>query len=129
MAYTYDITQLKTNKKDLMRFELGDTDVSGAEKTCVLSDEEINAMIELNSRWKVAKFKLVESVYMRFAKEVQISGDGLTIGLQARAEHWANLYAQMKKEMSGMGVPSVTTASPAYFTTGMQSNPRTDGLD
>lgn len=128
-TYTYDVTKLADKSKDLMRFELGDTDISGGEDTAALTDEEINAMLTINSKWKQAKYKLVESVYMRYAKEVQMSTSGLSLGFQARADHWAILYKDLKKELSSMGAPSIKTSGPPYFTSGMMRNPGTEGRE
>ncbi len=134
LTYTYDPGQIGTSKKDRMRFELGDTAVEGGAETCALSDEEINAVLSLYpNRWKMAKFKLVESVYMRFASEIDTRVGPLSLNLQDRADHWKKLYDDMKKEVSGLAAPSVNPSALGegavdgghYFYSGMMSNPRT----
>ena len=42
-TYSYNPADLKGNTMSRMRFELGDTMVQGAENTCAVTDEEINA--------------------------------------------------------------------------------------
>lgn len=132
-TYTYDPAQIATNLKDRMRFELGDTAVEGGAETCALSDEEINAIISLYpGKWHLAKLKLVESVYMRFAAEVDTKVGPLTLNLQDRAQHWKELYNKLKKEVASMAAPSVATEaiSPEgrYFSLGMMDNPRGKGV-
>ena len=70
-TYSYNPADLKGNTMSRMRFELGDTMVQGAENTCAVTDEEINAAIEMYPKsWKKAKLMLVESIYRRFSYEV-----------------------------------------------------------
>jgi hypothetical protein len=136
-TYTYDPTQIGSKSKDRMRFELGDTNVSNNGQHAAVSDEEIGAMITVYpGSWKRAKFRIVESIYRRFSYEISTSVSGMSLQLQARAEHWAKVYADMKKEISGMAIPSIdpagTTESPTgdgghYFYTGMLNNPYKGG--
>ena len=47
MTYTYDPVQISKEKTiSRARFELGDTMVDGGAESCMLSDEEIKAIIE-----------------------------------------------------------------------------------
>lgn len=126
-TFTYDPSQIKANGKDRMRFELGDTMVEGAADTCALTDEEINAVLELYSnRWKKAKVSLVESVCRRFSYEVDTKVGPLSLGLQSRAEAWKELYRELKAEFGDYSVPclnsAITNGSP-YFYSGMMDNP------
>ena len=45
MTYSYDPTKIRARGKDQMRFELGDTQTEGGADTCVLADEEYEAML------------------------------------------------------------------------------------
>ena len=72
-AYTYDPSKLSDRGKDLMRFELGDTMVEGREKTSALSDEEYEALLEMNKNWKRAKLACIESIFRRFSYELSES--------------------------------------------------------
>jgi len=134
MAYTYDPAQIGSNSKDKMRFELGDTFVANGADTCALSDEEITAALTAYKTFKMAKFKLVESIYMRFSKEVDTSIGGLSLGVRARAEQWSKLYADLKSEMAkGASAPSFSlgggssaTAGAPIFTIGMHDSRETE---
>ena len=125
-TYTYNPMMIVNNGLDRMRFELGDTDVNGKEQTAALSDEEINAVLCLYpGRWKRAKLALVESICKRFSFEVDTKVGSMSLGLQARAETWRSMYAELKAECLKMSVPSVNPASikgSAYFHIDMHSN-------
>ena len=126
-SYTYDPTKIKEKGKDRMRFELGDTMVEGGAETAALSDEEINAVLEMYSnKWKKAKLALLESICRRFSYEVDTDVGPLSLGLQARAEVWREMYKELKTELGNYSVPSVNPAAISgdpYFYKGMMDNP------
>ena len=99
-TYSYNPADLKGNTMSRMRFELGDTMVQGAENTCAVTDEEINAAIEMYPKsWKKAKLMLVESIYRRFSYEVDTKTGPLSLSLHERAETWKEAYEALKKEV------------------------------
>ena len=128
-AYTYDPAKITENGKDRMRFELGDTMVEGGADTSALTDEEIKAAIAAYPRWKRAKLFLLESLYRRFAYEVNTGP--LTLEMQERAKQWKQDYDDLKKEIAAesVSVPPLfgngRGSKPPYFYTGMQENERT----
>ena len=61
-TYQYEPGNIAEYGKDRMRFELGDTMVEGREKTSALSDEEYEALLEMNKNWKRAKLACIESI-------------------------------------------------------------------
>ena len=130
-SYSYNPADLKENTMSRMRFELGDTMVQGAENTCAVTDEEINAAIEMYPKsWKRAKLMLVESIYRRFSYEVDTKTGPLSLSLHERAETWKEAYEALKKEVKAenISVPAFsgnTVKKPPYFFTGMQENERT----
>ncbi|MDD3229163.1 MAG: hypothetical protein PHE09_08080 [Oscillospiraceae bacterium] len=125
-TYTYDPGKINQNGKDRMRFELGDTMVEGAAETAALTDEEIQAVMELYpKRWKRAKLALVESLCRRFAFEVDTDVGPLSLGLQGRVEAWREMYKELKAEIGNYSVPSANPAainSAPYFYAGMMDN-------
>lgn len=129
-AYTYDPAKIPENGKDCMRFELGDTMVEGGADTSALTDEEIEAAIATYPKWKRAKLFLLESLYRRFAYEVDTKTGPLTLELQERAKQWKKDYDDLKKEVAAesVSVPPLFNdgrgSKPPYFYTGMQENER-----
>lgn len=127
-SYTYDPTKIVGKGKDRMRFELGDTMVEGGAETAALSDEEINAVLEMYpNKWKKAKLALVESICWRFSYEVDTDVGPLSLGLQARVEVWREMYKELKAELN-YSVPSANPAAISgapYFYKGMMDNPST----
>lgn len=130
-TYTYDPSKITENDKDRMRFELGDTMVEGGADTSALTDEEIKAAIMTHSKkWKKAKLFLLESLYRRFAYEVDTKTGPLTLELQERAKQWKKDYEELKKEVAAesVSVPLMFDDSGSkltYFYAGMQENERT----
>lgn len=128
-SYTYEPSDINKKGKDRMRFELGDTMVEGEAETAALTDQEIEAMLELHpSNWKKAKLALVESLCRRFSYEVDTKVGPMTLGLGDRVKVWREMYEQLKAELGGHSVPSANPAAiggGSYFYTGMQSNPST----
>lgn len=129
-AYTYDPTKITENGKDRMRFELGDTMVEGGADTSALTDEEIEAAIAAYPKWKRAKLFLLESLYRRFAYEVNTRTGPLTLEMQERAKQWKKDYDDLKKEIAAesVSVPPLFGndggSKHPYFYTGMQENER-----
>lgn len=132
-TYSYNPADLKGNTMSRMRFELGDTMVQGAENTCAVTDEEINAAIEMYPKsWKKAKLMLLESLYRRFSYEVDTKTGPLTLNLHDRAVMWKEDYLALKKEIQQESCPvppfaGGATNKPPYFYTGMQQNERAKG--
>lgn len=131
-SYNYNPEKIVEYGKDRMRFELGDTMVEGKSATSALTDEEIEAALEIHSgRWKAAKLMLLESICRRFAYEVDTKTGPLSLSLHDRAKLWREDYEKLKKEVDaesisvpkyggGNGKPS----KPPYFYTGMHRNER-----
>lgn len=129
-GYNYDPTKVKEYGRDRMRFELGDTMVEGGPETAALTDAEIEAALEsYPGKWKRAKLMLLESLYRRFAYEVDTRTGPLTLDLQERAKLWRKDYEDLKKEVSAESavVPDSLQKGgkrPPYFYAGMQENDR-----
>lgn len=131
-TYTYRPGHVREMGLDRMRFELGDTMVEGGSDTSALTDEEIQAAIDIHPKsWKRAKLMLLESLCRRFAYEVDTRTGPLSLSLQDRAELWKKDYDNLKKEISaescnvariGNGVRN----KPPYFYTGMHQNERAE---
>lgn len=134
MAYTYNSENIMEAGKDRMRFELGDTMTEGQADTTALSDEEIQAAIEMYpGRWKKAKLALLESLCRRFAYEVDTKTDSLWLYMQERAKLWRADYESLKKEVSAgpcsiPGTGNGAGSRPPYFYAGMQHNGRTGSI-
>lgn len=129
-AYSYDPGKLSERGKDLMRFELGDTMVEGKEKTCALSDEEYEAILEMNPVWKRAKLACIESIFRRFSYEPDTATGPLAFQFGARAKLWQEEYEKLKKELSASSLSAAAISAqgscgkPPYFYTGMMSRDR-----
>ena len=78
-SYTYNPADIREQTVSRMRFEIGDTMVEGGSDTTALTDEEIQAAIDRNSKWKRAKLMLLESLYRRFYYEVNTKTGPLTL--------------------------------------------------
>lgn len=96
--FTYDPTMIMDKGLNQMRFELGDVDVSGAEQTAFISDQEIVAVCKTNKSWKRKKYYLAANVLARLAYEANTSISGLSISYSQRFNHWKELTARLKKE-------------------------------
>ena len=134
MPYTYNPENIREPGKDRMRFELGDTMTEGQADTTALSDEEIQAAIEMYpGRWKRAKLALLESLCRRFAYEVDTKTGPLWLYMQERAKLWRADYECLKKEVSASscsvpGAGKAADSKPPYFYTGMQRKGRTGSI-
>ncbi len=131
--YTYDVRKLNDNGVNQMRFELGDTIVEGADKTCVLCDEEYKAMIDKafseNKNWKRAKFLCLKAIVMKLSYEVDYKADSISFSLSQRYEHWRKMYEEEKKLNEHSSISSTlgknNLKNEHYFTLGMLNNPKT----
>ena len=107
--YTYEPTKITEGGKDQMRFELGDTVTDNGPMTCVLCDEEYQAIIDKTKNWKRAKLKCLEAIVMKLAYDVNTSVDGLSYSFNDRAKRWWDMYNQLKDELK---VPAIPVAAP-----------------
>lgn len=130
MNYTYDPTKIRHYGKDRMRFELGDTIVSGGEEVCALSDEEYLAFLEKEvygkKEWLQVKLSLLEAILHKLSFQVDTKIDVLSYDFSSRVENFQILYDKLKKEIDLLGAPVLMNGtgkkSTDYFHSGMQSN-------
>lgn len=130
-CYTYDPTKIKAGGKDQMRFELGDTMVEGGADTCALCDEEYQAIIEGNRRWKVAKYECLKSILFRFMYEVDTDVGELSLALHQRRDAWKAMLDDLEKEVTAAAPIAHPQAikGPHYFHVGMMENRRNGGTE
>nr|DAX35163.1 MAG TPA: hypothetical protein [Bacteriophage sp.] len=125
-SFTYDGAQIADSGINQMRFELGDVLVEEPDKTALLTDEEITAMIAaFPQSWRRAKFELIKSVLYRFAPEVDTKSGPVQWSLSQRYAQWKAIYEELKKELSVIGsLPELPGAHhrPPYFFEGMHDN-------
>lgn len=121
MNYSYDPTKIGENGLDKMRFELGDCLVVEPEKTCYLSDEEIEAVLGSSRTWRRAKYRLVESLLRRFSYEVDTKIQNAEWSLSDRVDEWRRLYNQLKGEVEaeelaegGFGLSGAKSRPPIF---------------
>ncbi len=135
MTYTYDPVQISKEKTiSRARFELGDTMVDGGAESCMLSDEEIKAIIESTESWKMTLFKLADAVCLRLSYETDWKDDGTSFSLNQRAERWMKLRDRLKADadaevtipVSGAVSDSINNPRDGghYFYAGMMENHR-----
>lgn len=132
-TYTYDPTKLKGSTISRVRFELGDILVDGGAETCMLCDEEIQAVLDETPKFKRVLYKLADAVCMRLSYETDWQDDGTRFSLNQRAERWLALRDKFKKEAdaainiptSGAVNDSIRNAEDGghYFYGGMMQNP------
>lgn len=131
-TYSYDPSKLVEKGMDLMRFQLGDTMVEGKEKTCALTDEEYQAVLQTQTNWKKAKLLCIESILRRFSYEVDTTTGPLSLQFGARAKLWQEEYEKLKKELSKSCLSTSAISAQVqgqnkkepYFYTGMMSGER-----
>jgi hypothetical protein len=134
-TYTYDPVQISKEKTiSRARFELGDTMVDGGAESCMLSDEEIKAIIESTESWKMTLFKLADAVCLRLSYETDWKDDGTSFSLNQRAERWMKLRDRLKADadaevtipVSGAVSDSINNPRDGghYFYAGMMENHR-----
>lgn len=137
MAYTYSPGSVMAGGKDSMRFQIGDTVVSGGASTAFLADEEIAAVLaEYPTDWKRAKYVLIQGVCNRLAFETDWSDDGTSFKLDQRAERWQKLLEAAKRDLeTGVPIPGCIVDSMTgyaqghYFYGGMNQSPFTERGD
>lgn len=133
MNYTYNPAEITQSSVSRARFELGDVMVDGGAETCMLSDEEIQAVIDSTRKWKTVLYKLADAVCMRLAYETDWKDDGTSFNLNQRSERWMKLRDKLKAEAeAGAAIPMCgavndSVANPEdgghYFYGGMMQNP------
>lgn len=143
-TYTYDPGKIASYGVDRMRFELGDTMVSGGFDTCALCDEEYAAVIpgavRTSRQWKKAKLKCIESIFHRFAYEVDTKNGPVSLSLGERAKLWQDMYNQLQDELkvgsasvdailSLANHPGTGEITRPYFYNGMMSHEEAEGED
>ena len=125
-SFTYDGALLADGGLNQMRFELGDVLVEEPDKTALLTDEEITAVIAaFPQSWRRAKFELIKSILYRFAPEVDTRSGPVQWSLSQRYAQWKALYEELKKELSiSCSLPELPGAHhrPPYFFEGMHDN-------
>lgn len=144
MAYTYTPSNIAGYGPDRMRFELGDTMVTGEELTCALCDEEYAALIPATvhtaRQWKKAKLACLESIFRRFSYEPDTKDGNLQLSLGDRAKLWKQMYDELKAELKAAAVSpdaiGMLAAHPVhgeptkpYFWNGMMSHEEVEGQD
>lgn len=134
MNYTYNPAEIAQDGVSRARFELGDTMVDGGAETCMLSDEEISAIVQDASGWKTALYRLADAVCMKLSYETDWTDDGTSFNLNQRAERWLKLRDRLKADADAEATLPVSEAVNAaihnprdgghYFFAGMMENPR-----
>ncbi len=132
MTYSYDPTKIKARGKDQMRFELGDTQIEGGADTCVLADEEYEAMLvdikDGKKAWLFAKLAVLEAILFKLSYQPDTKIDVLSYDMGERADRFKKLYDDLKKQTLAMAsVPTLAPsilAEPPYFHKNMQVNER-----
>jgi len=128
-TYTYNPANLQGITKDHIRFALGDTLVAGGAETCMLADEEIEAVISEGKSLRQTLYRLADAVCMRLSYEVDFSNDGTSFSLSQRADRWAKIRDKFK---TGLSVPTSGAVSDSvqnaedgghYFRAGMMQSP------
>ena len=136
-TYEYEPASIMENEKDRMRFELGDTMVEGGFETCALSDDEINAALNMYpGKWKRAKLALLESIYRRFSFEVNTTEGPVRLELLSRAKLWREDYEALKAEIAEgnttvppYGTGADGTAKKPSFWKNMMINMEAEGYE
>lgn len=125
MKYSYDPAKLNEFGVDRMRFELGDTVFNPGELTAALCDEEYDAILAENRRWKRAKAKCLEAIVMKFSHQVNVNIDGLSYSFSDRLTAWKETLAEAKRD-ANTAIPVINKSvmdEPTYFYEDMLSNP------
>lgn len=133
MTYSYNPSELNENTVSRVRFALGDVLTDGGAETCMLCDEEIQAVLSDTPNFKRALYILADAVCMRLSYETDWRDDGTQFSLNQRAERWMKLRDKLKKEadaactlpISGAVKDSIRNAEDGghYFYAGMMQNP------
>lgn len=128
---------------DAVRFHIQDTDPDDP----LMSDEEIEFLID---KWKPVYDSLLytaaicaETLASKFAREVNVSGDGTSVGVEALQSKYEQLAVSLRdqhKEYAGVGgAPKVggtlfndyfdASIKPLSFGKGMNDNPEAGNQD
>lgn len=135
MTYTYNPAEIGQSGISRARFELGDVLVDGGAETCMLCDEEIQAVIDSTpKKWKYALYKLADAVCMRLSYETDWRDDGTSFSLNQRAERWMKLRDKLKKDADAeLVIPTSGAVEDSmrdpedgghYFYRGMMQSPQ-----
>lgn len=124
-TYSYNPSKIEAEGVDQMRFELGDTETKGGEKTCALCDEEYLAVIRSSQSWNRAKLRCLRAIVMRFAYEVDYCADKMSMALSDRYPRWQAMYEKMTRVVASscFSNPNSSLDEQHYFNLGMQDNP------
>lgn len=134
--YTYN--PASGNVRDILRLELGDTNVQGAGQTAILSDAEYDALISISGDkpYSFLKIKCLEAILAKLRYQVSFSIDGMSYSLSDRIKNFEALLTEWKK--TGGTPPDTLFGKPIhafgsnqgtnhYFHENMLTNPRRSG--
>lgn len=129
-TYTYDPTMICDGGKNQMRFELGDTEVSGGTRTCALSDQEYDAIIKKYVNWKLAYVMCLKAISMKYSHQVDFSISGMSYQLSQKYKRWDAMYVKESKKINASSIcnlnRNVTNCNSEdgghYFRFGMHDN-------
>lgn len=126
-TYSYDPSRINRNDLDKMRFELGDTAVEGKADTCILCNEEYQAILSQEKPWKNRKIDCLKAIIMRLSYEVNYQVTDMRLDLSDRCKHFKELLKELEKSaqipvFKGTLGSENTADGGHYFTLGMQEN-------
>lgn len=146
MTYSYSPEKIRDFGKDQLRFEVGDTVVTGGATTCVLGDEEYVALLRGRDfslshssysspsshslEWLKLKLEVVDGILFRLAYQVNTRIDSLSYDLGSRVVQMEALRAVLdaeiedleRKQYSKSSKPPMKGNKPYYFHTDMHRN-------
>lgn len=93
MAWSYDPSL--TTDKDRARFYIGDTD----QEDPLLSDEEIDALIELEGSPRKAAITALEHLAAKFSRQADTDNTGLAVSASQRAKAFAERAQELRKRL------------------------------
>lgn len=134
-GYSYESTELSDNEIYKLRFELGDTDISGGELTAALSDGEYKYIIEEygNKSFNHKKIKALEAIIAKLSYQVNFSVDGMRYDLGDKFDRWKIMLEDLKSnavkpptDLLGQNINELGQNFNAnhYFHYDMKHNPR-----
>lgn len=132
MNYTYDIQKLTEFGRDKMRMDLGDTEVEGGADTCVLADEEYDALINetyvAGKSWKWAQYRCLQAIVSRMAMMTDMNIDGMKLDMELRYQRWLIMLRCKEKLLMGLSSPLTSRSRTGYsIVKGIHDNPRAAG--
>lgn len=89
----------------MVRFLIGDTDTNDQ----LVQDEEINAILAVTTNVKRAASRVLRSIAARWARDVDIAGEGLSERGSQRVTAWRNLADELETEADSES-PNVSIA-------------------